>query len=75
MGPHTLLATAPIRSRTRAALRVVQPPSEVDLVAAEQAAAAFLMALGVDLTPKVWRPPQPGWRAPTPKCSAHALST
>ena len=49
MGPHTLLATAPIRSRTRAALRVVQPPSEVDLVAAEQAAVAFLMALGVDL--------------------------
>ena len=33
----------------RAALRVVQPPSGVDLVAAEQAAAAFLVALGVDL--------------------------
>jgi GTP cyclohydrolase I len=33
----------------RPALRVVKPPSEVDLVAAEQAAAAFLVALGVDL--------------------------
>ena len=33
----------------RAALRVVRPPSGVDLVAAEQAAAAFLVALGVDL--------------------------
>ena len=33
----------------RPALRVVQPPSGVDLVAAEQAAAAFLVALGVDL--------------------------
>src|SRR4029077_19721298 len=31
------------------ALRVVQPPAGVDLVAAEQAAAAFLVALGVDL--------------------------
>ena len=49
MGPHTLPATAPTRSRSRPALRVVQPPSEVDLAAAEQAAAAFLMALGVDL--------------------------
>ena len=28
---------------------MVQPPSEVDLVIAEQAAAAFLAALGVDL--------------------------
>ena len=33
----------------RAALRVVKPSSGVDLVAAEQAAAAFLVALGVDL--------------------------
>jgi GTP cyclohydrolase IA len=33
----------------RAALRVVQPSSGADLVAAEQAAAAFLVALGVDL--------------------------
>src|SRR4029077_8215422 len=31
------------------ALRVVQPPAGVDLVAAEEAAAAFLVALGVDL--------------------------
>jgi GTP cyclohydrolase I len=30
-------------------IRVVKPPSEVDLAAAEQAAAAFLVALGVDL--------------------------
>jgi GTP cyclohydrolase IA len=37
------------RPAQRAALRVVQPPSGVDLVAAEQAAAAFLVALGVDL--------------------------
>ena len=33
----------------RPALQVVKPPSNVDLVAAEQAAAAFLVALGVDL--------------------------
>ena len=33
----------------RAALRVVQPSSGVDLVAAEQAAAAFLVALGIRL--------------------------
>ena len=33
----------------RAALRVVRPSSGVDLAAAEQAATAFLVALGVDL--------------------------
>jgi GTP cyclohydrolase IA len=49
MSSQTLSITAPPRSRSRAALRVVQPPSGVDLVAAEQAAAAFLVALGVDL--------------------------
>jgi GTP cyclohydrolase IA len=49
MSSQTLSLTAPPRSRSRAALRVVQPPSGVDLVAAEQAAAAFLVALGVDL--------------------------
>jgi hypothetical protein len=49
MSSQTVSITAPPRSRSRAALRVVQPPSGVDLVAAEQAAAAFLVALGVDL--------------------------
>jgi hypothetical protein len=49
MTSHALPVTAPPRSHSRAALRVVQPPSGVDLVAAEQAAAAFLVALGVDL--------------------------
>jgi GTP cyclohydrolase I len=39
------LAQAP----PRAPLRVVKPSSGVDLIAAEQAAAAFLVALGVDL--------------------------
>jgi GTP cyclohydrolase I len=33
----------------RTALRAVKPSSGVDLIAAEQAAAAFLLALGVDL--------------------------
>jgi GTP cyclohydrolase I len=32
-----------------AALRVVRPAAGVDLIAAEQAAEAFLVALGVDL--------------------------
>ena len=41
-GPHPQAVQRP-------ALRVVQPSSGVDLVAAEQAAAAFLVALGVDL--------------------------
>ena len=49
MTSHALPVTAPPRSHSRAALRVVQPPSGVDLAAAEQAAAAFLVALGVDL--------------------------
>jgi GTP cyclohydrolase I len=49
MTSHALPVAAPPRSHSRAALRVVQPPSGVDLVAAEQAAAAFLVALGVDL--------------------------
>jgi GTP cyclohydrolase IA len=61
MASHTLPATAaPLpahrlngggqaQAARRAPLRVVQPPSEVDLVIAEQAAAAFLAALGVDL--------------------------
>jgi len=49
MTSHALPVSAPPRSHSRPALRVVQPPSEVDLVAAEQAAAAFLVALGVEL--------------------------
>ena len=49
MSSQTLSVAAPPRGHSRAALRVVQPPSGVDLVAAEQAAAAFLVALGVDL--------------------------
>ena len=49
MASHSLSATAPTHGHSRAALRVVQPQSGLDLVAAEQAAAAFLVALGVDL--------------------------
>ena len=75
MTPHALPVTAPPRIHGRAALRAVQPPSGVDLVAAEQAAAAFLVALGVDLDSESWPLPRLGWRAPTPRCSAHALST
>jgi GTP cyclohydrolase I len=37
------------RPHRRPALRVVQPAREVDLVAAEEAATAFLTALGIDL--------------------------
>src|SRR5919107_5403743 len=46
---HRLNGDRPAQAVPRPALRVVKPPSEVDLVAAEQAAAAFLVALGVDL--------------------------
>ncbi len=42
-------AQAPPRTAARSALHVVKPPSGADLAAAEQAAAAFLVALGVDL--------------------------
>jgi GTP cyclohydrolase IA len=41
-------AVSPLAS-PRPALHVVKPPTGADLVAAEQAAAAFLIALGVDL--------------------------
>jgi hypothetical protein len=37
-----------------AALRVVRPAAGVDLIAAEQAAEAFLVALGVDLDSENW---------------------
>jgi GTP cyclohydrolase I len=40
---------APARAASRPVLRVVEPSTGVDLVAAEQAAAAFLIALGVDV--------------------------
>ena len=46
---HRLNGDGQAQAVPRPALRVVKPPSEVDLVAAEQAAAAFLVALGVDL--------------------------
>jgi GTP cyclohydrolase I len=46
---HRSNGDRPAQAVPRPALRVVKPPSEVDLVAAEQAAAAFLVALGVDL--------------------------
>jgi GTP cyclohydrolase IA len=46
---HHFNGDRPAQAVPRPALRVVKPPSEVDLVAAEQAAAAFLVALGVDL--------------------------
>ena len=44
-----LIGAEPAQAPPRAALQVVKPSSGVDLVAAEQAAAAFLVALGVDL--------------------------
>ena len=75
MASHLLSVTAPPRRHSRAALRVVQPPSGVDLVAAEQAAAAFLVALSVDLDTESLAATTPGWPAPTPRCSALALST
>ena len=40
---------APAQAAARPVLRVVEPSSGVELIAAEQAAAAFLVALGVDL--------------------------
>ena len=61
MATDTLLATAPPgtlpahrfsgvgQSKAPRMLRVVEPSPAVDVVAAEQAAAAFLVALGVDL--------------------------
>ena len=42
-------AADPGRAFPRPALRVVEPAREVDLVAAEDAAEAFLVALGIDL--------------------------
>ena len=46
---HRSNGDRPGQAVPRLALRVVKPPSEFDLAAAEQAAAAFLGALGVDL--------------------------
>ena len=46
---HRSNGDRPGQAVPRPALRVVKPPSEFDLAAAEQAAAAFLGALGVDL--------------------------
>jgi len=42
-------AAEPVRGFPRPALRVVEPAREVDLITAEEAAAAFLVALGIDL--------------------------
>jgi GTP cyclohydrolase IA len=44
-----LSGAVPPLASARPALHVVRPSSGADLVAAEQAAAAFLIALGVDL--------------------------
>ena len=52
MPPHVQTAlsqSGPAETSPRPALHVVKPSSEPDLVAAEQAAAEFLAALGVDL--------------------------
>jgi GTP cyclohydrolase I len=46
---HHFNADGQAQAVPRPALRVVNPPNEVDLAAAERAAAAFLVALGVDL--------------------------
>src|SRR5215218_3589363 len=42
-------AAEPVRGFPRPALRVVEPAREVDLITTEEAAAAFLVALGIDL--------------------------
>ena len=59
----------------RSALHVIKPSSGADLAGAEQAAAAFLVALGVDLDTESLAATRLGWRARTPRCSAHAPST
>src|SRR5215207_5098014 len=46
---HSVNGADPAPAAPRTALHVVKPSSGADLVAAEQAAAAFLIALGVDL--------------------------
>jgi GTP cyclohydrolase I len=46
---HRVNGADPAPAAPRTALRVVKPSSGPDLAAAEQAAAAFLIALGVDL--------------------------
>jgi GTP cyclohydrolase IA len=45
---HPFNGDHPAQAVPRPTLRVVKPPSEVDLAAAEQAAAAFLVALSID---------------------------
>jgi GTP cyclohydrolase IA len=49
LSTHRLSGAAPPQASPRPALQVVKPSSGADLVAAEQAAAAFLIALRVDL--------------------------
>jgi GTP cyclohydrolase I len=49
LSPHRLSDALSTQASRRPALHVVKPSSGADLVAAEQAAAAFLIALGVDL--------------------------
>jgi GTP cyclohydrolase I len=46
---HRLNGADPVQAPPRTALRVVEPPRGANLVHAEQAATAFLVALGVDL--------------------------
>jgi GTP cyclohydrolase IA len=46
---HRLNGVDPVQAPPRTALRVVEPTRGANLVAAEQAATAFLVALGVDL--------------------------
>ena len=65
----------PGQAPPRTTLHVVKPSSGANLAAAEQAAAAFLVALGVTSTPRAWRLPRLGWRARTPRCSAPVRST
>jgi hypothetical protein len=72
---HRSNGDRPGQAVPRPALRVVKPPSEFDLAAAEQAAAAFLVALGVDLDTEVWPLRLLGWPALTLRCSLHVRST
>jgi hypothetical protein len=64
----------PAQAPPRTALHVIKPSSGADLGAAEHAAAAFLVALGVDLDTKSLALPRLGWRARTPRCSVHVRS-
>ena len=73
---RTDLSRPDLPGRERIApLRVVHPSGEVDLAAAERAAADLLTALGIDLDDEGRRGTPPGWPARTPRCSRRDRST